>query len=130
MPIPKPLAVRLPAVHFPRGRWRPLDASLGGGKDAFTNQNPSYQIFYVQHAGTEWGILTNGRLWCLYHRDTAHKLDRFYEADLHELATAGYVQSFLYFYAFFRREAFDDHPLAAGRCCARARTTPAGSATR
>lgn len=57
---------------------RPLDVALRQkGADPFTNKNPSYQIaFYVQHSGLEWGILTNGRLWRLYHRDTAHKLDR------------------------------------------------------
>ncbi len=93
---------------------RPLDASLKGrDKDAFTNKNPSFQIpFYMQHAGTEWGILTNGRLWRLYHKDTAHKLDRFYEVDLHALATGGDAERFLYFYAFFHRSAFEDHPLS------------------
>jgi hypothetical protein len=91
---------------------RPLDVSLKGKGDPFSNKNPSYQIaFYVQHAGTEWGILTNGRLWRLYHRDTAHKLDRFYEVDLPALARSGDTETFLYFWAFFRREAFDDGPL-------------------
>src|SRR5215210_4347489 len=91
---------------------RPLDVSLKGRGDPFTNKNPSYQIsFYMQHAGTEWGILTNGQLWRLYYRDTAHKLDRFYEVDLHALATGGDAERFLYFYAFFHRSAFGDHPL-------------------
>src|SRR5215210_6360952 len=91
---------------------RPLDVSLKGRGDPFTNKNPSYQIsFYMQHAGTEWGILTNGQLWRLYHRDTAHKLDRFYEVDLHALATGGDAERFPYFYAFFHRSAFGDHPL-------------------
>jgi hypothetical protein len=41
---------------------RPLDVSLKGRGDPFTNKNPGFQIsFYMQHAGTEWGILTNGR---------------------------------------------------------------------
>src|SRR5215204_1193787 len=62
---------------------RQLDVPLKKGSDAFTNKNPSFQIaFYMQHSGTEWGILTNGRLWRLYHKETAHKLDRFYEVDL------------------------------------------------
>lgn len=63
---------------------RPLDVSLKStGSDPFTNKNPSYQIaFYMQHSGLEWGILTNGRIWRLYHKETAHKLDRFYEVDL------------------------------------------------
>ena len=63
---------------------RPLDVSLKSmGGDPFTNKNPSYQIsFYMQHSGLDWGILTNGRLWRLYQKDTAHKLDRFYEVNL------------------------------------------------
>ena len=65
----------------------------------------------MRHAGTDWGILTNGRLWRLYHRETAHKLDRFYEVDLQELVEGGDPEKFLYFYAFFRRAAFDDGPL-------------------
>ena len=68
----------------------------------------------MQHSGTEWGILTNGRLWRLYHRDTAHKLDRFYEVDLPALARSGSAEDFLYFYAFFRRAAFEDYPLGIG----------------
>ena len=88
---------------------RPLDVSLKRvGGDPFTNKNPSYQIaFYMQHTGLDWGILTNGRLWRLYHKDTAHKLDRFYEVNLPELLEAGDVDNFMYFYAFFRRQAFD-----------------------
>lgn len=42
----------------------------------------------MQHSGTERGVLTNGRLWRLYHRDTAHKLDRFYEVDLPDLVAS------------------------------------------
>ena len=88
---------------------RPLDVSLKSmGGDSFTNKNPSYQIsFYMQHSGLDWGILTNGRLWRLYQKDTAHKLDRFYEVNLPELLRAGDVNTFLYFYAFFRRQAFE-----------------------
>jgi len=92
---------------------RPLDASLKGrSRDNFSNKNPSYQIsFYMRHAGTEWGVLTNGRMWRLYHRDTAHKLDRFYEVDLPALIEGGDAEAFLYFFAFFRRAAFEDGPL-------------------
>ncbi|HVB73814.1 MAG TPA: N-6 DNA methylase, partial [Ktedonobacteraceae bacterium] len=91
----------------------PLDTAIRGrGSDPFTNKNPSYQIaFYMQHSGLEWGILTNGRLWRLYHRQSAHKLDHFYEVDLPALLQSGETRDFLYFYAFFRRAAFDAHPL-------------------
>src|SRR5947209_3238024 len=93
----------------------PLDVAIkaeGKDRELLTNKNPSYQIaFYIQHSGLEWGILTNGRLWRLYHKATAHKLDHFYEVDLPALLASGKVEEFLYFYAFFRRAAFDQHPL-------------------
>src|SRR6266566_422206 len=95
---------------------RPLDIAMkaeGKDRDLLTNKNPSYQIaFYILHSGLEWGILTNGRLWRLYHKSTAHKLDHYYEIDLPALLTNGDVEQFLYFYAFFRRAAFDQHPLS------------------
>ena len=92
---------------------RPLDMALAGkSKDVFSNKNPGYQIyFYLLHSGVEWGILTNGRLWRLYHRDTAHKLDRYYEVDLPALLADPDPTAFLYFYAFFHRSAFETHPL-------------------
>ena len=92
---------------------RPLDTALTAkGGDPFTNKNPGYQIaFYVQQSGLPWGMLTNGRRWRLYHAETAHKLDRFYEVDLPSLLELNDPQAFLYFYAFFRRAAFDDHAL-------------------
>src|SRR6266702_5157336 len=94
----------------------PLDRTLASsskGSDPFTNKNPSYQIFfYMLHSGLPWGILTNGRHWRLYHVQTAHKLEVFYEVDLPALLEANAVEKFLYFYAFFRRAAFDPGPLA------------------
>jgi type I restriction-modification system DNA methylase subunit len=94
---------------------RPLDKALGSnhkGGDSFNNKNPSYQIFfYMLHSGLPWGILTNGRKWRLYHAQTAHKLEVFYEVDLPALLEAD-IEAFLYFYAFFRREAFETGPLS------------------
>lgn len=89
---------------------RPMDMSLKRRGDAFSNQNPSFQIsFYMRYSGVQWGILTNGRLWRLYHKDSAHRLDRFYEVDLSEVLD--WTEAFLYFYAFFRRGAFEEGPL-------------------
>ncbi|HLL77912.1 MAG TPA: N-6 DNA methylase, partial [Ktedonobacteraceae bacterium] len=94
---------------------RPLDKALESshrGGDAFSNKNPSYQIFfYMLHSGLPWGILTNGRKWRLYSARSAHRLDVFYEVDLPALLEAD-VDSFCYFYIFFRREAFESGPLA------------------
>ncbi|MEO8972139.1 MAG: N-6 DNA methylase, partial [Ktedonobacteraceae bacterium] len=95
---------------------RPLDKALkesgqgrgGSGGDTFNNKNPSFQIFfYMLYSGLPWGILTNGRKWRLYHIQTAHKLEVFYEVDLPALIESNNVEAFLYFYAFFRRDAFD-----------------------
>jgi len=96
---------------------RPLDIAIKQkSADSLSNKNPSYQIyFYMLHSGVTWGILTNGKQWRLYHRDTAHKLDHFYEVDLEDLVKCEDVGRFLYFYALFRREAFDDVPLSLAR---------------
>ena len=97
----------------------PLDrtvASSSKSSDSFSNKNPSYQIFfYMLHSGLPWGILTNGRHWRLYHARTAHKLDIFYEIDLPALLEANDVRSFTYFYAFFRRQAFEAGQLTLER---------------
>jgi type I restriction-modification system DNA methylase subunit len=98
----------LEAKHWGRN----LDETIKSHKDP-TSSNPAAQItFYMQHSNMPWGILTNGQRWRLYHRDTAYKLDRFYEVDLEELLQANDPQLFLYFYVFFRRQAFDDQPLS------------------
>jgi hypothetical protein len=91
----------------------PLDmTSKTKSADPLSNKNPSYQIaFYIQHSGLDWGILTNGRLWRLYHKATAFKLDRYYEVDLPALLKTGDPVQFLYFAAFFGRAAFDPHAL-------------------
>ncbi|MBI3948401.1 MAG: N-6 DNA methylase [Armatimonadetes bacterium] len=91
---------------------RTLDAATTGA-DAFSSKSPSWQIwFYMLHSGVEWGILTDGKRWRLYHKESAHKLDCFYEVDLEALARGGDPRRFLYFYAFFRRAAFDPGPFA------------------
>ena len=73
-----------------------------------TNQNPNYQIdFYIRNADKNWGILTNGRQWRLYHRQTSYRLDSFYEVDLAALLTQNQdLEIFRYFYCLFWRDAF------------------------
>ena len=115
---------------------RPLDVTLkskssDNSKDALSNKNPSFQIaFYMQHSGVEWGILTNGRLWRLVHKDTAHKLDRYYEIDLPALLESGSDADFLYFFAFFRRDAFLGTTLNLRDLLRASIELPATSATR
>jgi type I restriction-modification system DNA methylase subunit len=94
-------------------QWdRSLDRATKGS-DAFTNKNPSYQIFfYMLHSQLPWGFLTNGRLWRLYHEQTAHKLEIYYEVDLPALLASDDANDFLYFYTFFRRAAFESGSLS------------------
>ena len=92
-------------------RWdRSLDRRLtDGAGDAFSNANPSYQIdYYLRITGCDWGLLTNGRLWRLYHRESSFRLDVYYEVDLINLLQQGQVEPFKYFYLFFRRAAFPE----------------------
>jgi len=98
-------------------RWdRPLDRRiLDGAPDAFTNANPCFQIdYYLRRTSCTWGLVSNGRRWRLYHRDSSYRLDRFYEVDLAQLIEQGEADAFRYFYLFFRAEAFQ--PDAEGRC--------------
>ncbi|NJK81696.1 MAG: N-6 DNA methylase [Chloroflexaceae bacterium] len=86
---------------------RPLDTTLKTGTAA-AKENPAKQIAeYLYHADVSWGILTNGRSWRLYHRNTARFLNVYYEVDLPALVAAGDLAAFAYFFAFFRRAAFD-----------------------
>ena len=85
---------------------RPLDRAAPKAVSTL-HENPSLQIdTYIRHSGVAWGILTNGRLWRLYHKDTSKKLDVYYEVDLPALIEQGDVEAFKYFWLFFRREAF------------------------
>ena len=59
------------AVGDAKAWSRNLDRKGQGRGDPFNNQNPNYQIdFYLRGADKDWGILTNGAQWRLYHRRT------------------------------------------------------------
>jgi len=78
--------------------------------------NPSFQIdVYLRATPPKWAILTNGKLWRLYHEDTSVKMDCYYEVDLPDLINkideTGDIKPFKYFYLFFRVEAFPQMPL-------------------
>ena len=80
-----------------------LDKKRKGGRAVFEDSNPSYQIdTYLRETPPNWAILTNGRYWRLYYKETSYKLDRFYEVDLVHLLEVGNLEEFKYFYLFFR----------------------------
>ena len=96
------------AVGDAKAWSRNLDRKTQDGGDPFNNQNPNYQIdTYLRDTDKDWGILTNGRQWRLYHRRTSYRLDSFYEVDLAALLTQDQdLETFRYFYCLFRCDAF------------------------
>ena len=88
---------------------RPLDKKLKTEADPFEVQNPSLQISrYLWLTGVKWGILTDGKYWRLYERETSKRLDIFYEVDLEDLIESGSPEDFRYFYLLFRKDAFPE----------------------
>ncbi|MBI5025201.1 MAG: N-6 DNA methylase, partial [Nitrospirae bacterium] len=89
-------------------RWgRPLDRKSKIEADPFEMQNPSLQMSrYLWLTGVKWGILTDGRFWRLYERETSKRLDIYYEIDLEDLLLYGSLDDFKYFYIFFSADAF------------------------
>lgn len=83
-------------------------------REAYTYENPSLKIdIYLRETPPEWGILTDGQYWRLYYEKTSHKLDSYFEIDLFDVIARDDLESFKYFYLFFRREAFiKDHATA------------------
>jgi Alw26I/Eco31I/Esp3I family type II restriction m6 adenine DNA methyltransferase len=87
---------------------RPLSEKLKNEtRDTFKNSNPSFQIVnYLDGTRVDWGILTNGRHWRLYYRLSASPIQQFYEIDLVKILLDNDVESFKYFWLFFRKKAF------------------------
>lgn len=85
-------------------RWNTNLDRPGKGKHV-KNMNPSFQIWvYLHETEPEWGVLSNGRLWRLYHQDKL--MNSYYEVDLVTILENEDIDAFKYFYYFFRREAF------------------------
>jgi hypothetical protein len=103
------------AIAIAEGKYwdRPLDKVIKTSRDYLTNANPSFQIVnYLTQAGQRWGILTNGKVWRLYNRDSPQPLERFYEVDLQRLIAegAGFEAFLYYFWGFFSRDALKPSP--------------------
>jgi len=96
------------AIGEVKRHGRPLGKKLKG-EDPFEVQNPSLQMSrYLWLSEVRWGILTDGRFWRLYERETSKRIDIFYEIDLERLLKKGNGEDFKYFYLFFCKEAFPE----------------------
>ncbi len=71
----------------------------------YGTESPEQQMRrYLWHTRAKWGILTNGKIWRLYHRDYSHEHGNYYEIDICETARSS--DKFKYFHKFFSLEAF------------------------
>lgn len=68
--------------------------------------NPAIDVDrFIRATGMEWGILTNGRTWRLFHRDTSGLMATFYEVDLVDALESGDANAFKYFWIAFSAAA-------------------------
>lgn len=85
-------------------RWG-IELDRFGKDEKDRKRNPSLQIWiYLHDVSPKWGILSNGAKWRLYCKD--RRRDDNYEVDLPTLLATNDIESFRYFYYFFRRDAF------------------------
>ena len=71
-------------------------------------RDASHQIkYYLEHTleRLKWGILTDGKTWRLYGTKD-YATETYYEVNLPELLESGDLESFKYFFCFFRPAAF------------------------
>ncbi len=82
------------------------DASLDEYEDSEdATYSPAFDVDrHLRDTGTNWGILTNGRLWRLYHRDSSGLMDTYYEIDLVEALESNDADAFKYFWLVFSPE--------------------------
>jgi hypothetical protein len=78
------------------------DASLDEVETEEGIENPALQVDrFVRATGVEWGILTNGRIWRLFHRDSIGLLDTYFEIDLVNALESNETEAFKYFWMVF-----------------------------
>lgn len=78
---------------------------LDGNK--LEKSNPSYQIMWYQKiTGIKWGILTDGRYWRLYCKDSKSNITTYYEVNVEKLLVERDDKKFKHFFNFFRKDAF------------------------
>lgn len=67
--------------------------------------SPAFDVDrHLRNSGTNWGILTNGRLWRLYHRESSGLMDTYFEIDLVKALTSPDAEDFKFFWLVFSPE--------------------------
>jgi hypothetical protein len=83
----------------------PTPATEEGGEPQQTVPPAVRLDLLLRTTGCEYGILTNGFLWRVYHRDTSGLLNTFFQADMIAAMKTDY-EEFKRFYLLFNRQAF------------------------
>lgn len=77
-------------------------ASLDEVQEDIGPMNPAIDVDrFIRATGLEWGILTNGRTWRLFQRDTSGLMSTYYEVDLIAALESGDADAFKYFWIAF-----------------------------
>ena len=64
--------------------------------------NPAFDVDrYLRNTGVEWGILTSGRVWRLFHRDSSGTLNTYFEIDLLAALQSANLDDFKTFWMVF-----------------------------
>ena len=114
-------------LHAPGGGTRlaslivyPWARSLDGKDPERDSERPEENpgaivVSLLEKSEASWAIVTNGRLWRLYARQTHSRATNYYELDAEELLADTGVpvadpgEAFRYFWLLFRRDAFEKH---------------------
>ena len=83
------------------------EAEAAPAADPSVGQNlPAAELdAFLRATGVDFGIVTNGWNWRLYHRGTSERLDTFFQADLIAAIKSDF-EDFKRFYLLFRKGAF------------------------
>jgi len=82
------------------------DSDLDSGAEDSGPEHPAFELDDIlRHTGLQWAILSNGKKWRLYHRNTAAMLNTFCEVNLGEIIETNDFESFKYFTGVFSKES-------------------------
>lgn len=67
--------------------------------------SPAFEVDrYIRDTDTNWGILTNGQVWRLFHRDSSGLMNTFFEIDLVKALESNEADDFKIFWLVFSPE--------------------------
>ena len=101
------LCLVLPYTDNIEGRT-PLHPPTGGTEGGIPKgRNYAQQLLrLLREHNLDWGVLTNGRHWRLFHRAELSPIDTYLHIDLEQIIATTDIESYIVFHRFFSRPAF------------------------